>query len=154
MVGSVLEVFDAQVRRGTGQMAPERVVRKAEPGEQGWTGVVWSDLQEDSADRVIAAQLQWLASAEGTGRESEWKLYSHDRPADLAERLTAALPKTLMITEIAAVPKDTPPSAGHPLRDGDRRGRCRPSLRGRRACLRDRRYPPPLTPAGLVTGQQ
>ncbi|MET7782855.1 hypothetical protein ABZT28_45350 [Streptomyces sp. NPDC005388] len=107
-----MEVFDAQVRRGTGQMAPERVVRKAEPGEQGWTGVVWSDLQEDSADRVIAAQLQWLASPEGTGRESEWKLYSHDRPADLAERLTAALPETLMITEIAAVPKDTPPSAG------------------------------------------
>ncbi|MFF2130892.1 hypothetical protein ACFVW1_37145 [Streptomyces olivochromogenes] len=105
-------MFDAQMRRGTGQMASEWFVRKVEPGEQGWTGVAWSDLQEDSADRVIAAQLQWLASPEGTGREFEWKLYSHDRPADLAERLTAAPPETLMITEIPALPKDTPPSAG------------------------------------------
>ncbi|MCX5182949.1 hypothetical protein [Streptomyces sp. NBC_00268] len=53
-----------------------------------------------------------LASPQGTGREFEWKLYSHDRPADLAERLTAALPETLMITEIPALPEDTPPSAG------------------------------------------
>lgn len=88
MVASVVEVFDAQMRRGTGQMAPEWFVRKVEPGEQGWTGVVWSDLKEDSADRVIAAQPQWLASPEGTDREFEWKPYSHDRPADLAERLT------------------------------------------------------------------
>ncbi|MCX5182950.1 hypothetical protein [Streptomyces sp. NBC_00268] len=57
MVGSVWEVFDAQTRWGTGQMAPERIVRKVEPGEQGWTGVVWFDLHEDSADRVVAAQV-------------------------------------------------------------------------------------------------
>lgn len=88
VVASVVEVFDAQRRRGTGQMAPEWFGRKVEPGEQGWTGVVRSDLQEDSADRVIAAQPQWLASPEGTDREFEWKPYSHDRPADLAERLT------------------------------------------------------------------
>jgi GNAT superfamily N-acetyltransferase len=115
--GSVLEVFDAQMRRATGPVTPEGVVRKVEPGAQGWTGVVWSDLQEDSADRAIAAQLQWLASPEGTGREFEWKLYSHDRPADLAERLTAAgftaePPEMLMVTEIAALPKDTSPPAG------------------------------------------
>ncbi|MFG2833171.1 GNAT family N-acetyltransferase [Streptomyces sp. NPDC048434] len=113
----VLEVFDGQMRRGAGQVAPEGVVRKAEPGVQGWTGVVWSDLHEDSADRAIAVQLEWLASPEGTGREFEWKLYSHDRPADLSERLTAAgftaePPETLMVTEIAGMPKDIPLPAG------------------------------------------
>ncbi|MER5908125.1 hypothetical protein ABT150_50370 [Streptomyces mirabilis] len=53
-----------------------------------------------------------LASPEGTGREFEWKLYLHDRRADLAERLTAALPETLTIMEMPALSKDTPPSAG------------------------------------------
>ncbi|WP_267060242.1 hypothetical protein [Streptomyces mirabilis] len=129
-------MFDAQMRRGTGQMAPEWFVRKVEPGEQGWTGVVWSDLKEDSADR-----------------EFEWKPYSHDCPADLAERLTAALPETLMITEIPAMPKDTPPSAGIRFETvTDVAGV--DLLSEVDTCLRDRRYPPPRTPAGLVTGQQ
>ncbi|MER5344712.1 hypothetical protein ABT030_31195 [Streptomyces mirabilis] len=103
--------------------------------------------------RVIAARPQWLASPEGTDREFEWKPYSHDRPADLAERLTAALPETLMITEIPALPKDTPPSAGIRFETvTDVAGV--DLLSEVDTCLRDRRYPPPRTPAGLVTGQQ
>jgi GNAT superfamily N-acetyltransferase len=109
----VREAFDAQMRRGVGEVTPEGVVRLVDEGPHGWAGVVWSGLDEESADRAIAAQTRWLASAEGAGREFEWKLYSYDRPADLAERLTAAgftpePPETLMVAELAALPKDTP----------------------------------------------
>jgi ribosomal protein S18 acetylase RimI-like enzyme len=78
---------------------------------------VWSDLDEESADRVVAEQLRWLASPEGRGRELEWKLYAHDRPADLGERLRAAgfvpgEPETLMVAEVAALPTEVRPPAG------------------------------------------
>ena len=51
-------------------------------------------------DEVIAAQI-----ARSTG-SLEWKLYSHDRPADLAERLTVAglrpePVETVLVAEIA-----------------------------------------------------
>ena len=114
---SVLAKFDAQVRRGAGHATPEGVVRTVSDDRAGWTGVVWSGLDERSADRAIAAQTAWLASPEGRGREFEWKLYSHDQSADLAERLAAAgfapdPPETLMIAEVAALPRDTPPPDG------------------------------------------
>ncbi len=113
----VLSVFDAQMRRGAGKVTAEGVVRVVDEGADGWAGVVWSDLDADSADRAIAAQTRWLESPEGRGREFEWKLYSHDAPADLAERLKAAgfapePPETLMIAEVAELPTDTLPPAG------------------------------------------
>ena len=113
----VLRVFDAQMRRGAGKATAEGVVRVVDEGADGWAGVVWSDLDADSADRAIAAQTRWLESPEGRGREFEWKLYSHDAPADLAERLKAAgfapePPETLMIAEVAELPADTLPPAG------------------------------------------
>jgi GNAT superfamily N-acetyltransferase len=51
---------------------------------QGW--IIWSRLSEDTADAVIDEQLAYIKS---TGREFEWKVYSHDRPADLKDRLVA-----------------------------------------------------------------
>jgi GNAT superfamily N-acetyltransferase len=88
------------------------VVRQTGAGAQGWTGVLWSDLDEESADEAIAAQARWLASAEGKGREFEWKLYAHDRPADLGSRLKAAgfvpePPETLLVAEIAELAEAT-----------------------------------------------
>jgi len=79
--------------------------------------VVWSDLTEATADRAIAAQLAWLDAQDGADREFEWKLYSHDRPADLADRLAAAgfvpePPETLMVAEIAELPLDIPAPDG------------------------------------------
>jgi GNAT superfamily N-acetyltransferase len=113
-IGQVRETFDAQMRRGAGELAPEGVVRVVEGGPEGWAAVVWSGFAEgegDAADRAIAAQREWLASPEGDGREFEWKLYSYDRPADLGARLAAAgftaePPETLMVAEVAALPKD------------------------------------------------
>jgi hypothetical protein len=47
-------------------------------------GVIYSSLCEESADRVIA---QEIAHHRGLGAEFEWKLYAHDRPGDLLDRL-------------------------------------------------------------------
>nr|WP_037916850.1 GNAT family N-acetyltransferase [Actinacidiphila yeochonensis] len=105
--------FDAQVRRGAGVAGPDGVVRQSGEGEADWTAVVWSDFPEGeeggaAADAAIAAQLAWLASPAGRGRELEWKLYSYDRPADLGARLAAAgfaaePPETVLVAEAAEV---------------------------------------------------
>jgi len=91
---AVLAAFNEQVRQstaadGTGAAfeADEYVVRRlAQPG-RGGSGVFWSALDASVADAVIAAQ---IALFTGRGEEFEWKLYSYDEPADLAERLLAA----------------------------------------------------------------
>ncbi|WP_335978178.1 MULTISPECIES: GNAT family N-acetyltransferase [Streptomycetaceae] len=117
----VRETFDAQVRRGAGVVTPEGVVRLVEgEGAAGWAGVVWSGFAAHDgarADAAIAAERAWLGSAEGAGREYEWKLYSYDLPADLPQRLTAAgftaePPETLMVAEVAELAQDTPVPEG------------------------------------------
>ena len=50
--------------------------------------MLWSDLDEATADAEIAAQVAFFRER-GIGG-FEWKLYDHDRPADLGERLRAA----------------------------------------------------------------
>ncbi|MEW9550200.1 GNAT family N-acetyltransferase [Nonomuraea sp. NPDC050783] len=84
-----------------------RVVRQSGP-EPCWNGVLWSDLDERTADEAIAEQIRHFGAL---GRRFEWKLYGHDRPADLDRRLlaagfTAEPAETLMIaeTERIAVP--------------------------------------------------
>ncbi|BCY08423.1 hypothetical protein L3i22_035110 [Actinoplanes sp. L3-i22] len=73
-----------------------------------WNAVLWSDLDEDTADAVIAEQARYFG---GLGVEVEWKLYSHDRPADLGERLVKAgfvpdEPETLMVAQISELDLD------------------------------------------------
>ncbi|GAB3591535.1 GNAT family N-acetyltransferase [Angustibacter peucedani] len=87
---AVLAAFDAQIRRrlepdepGMRVEADEHVVRVMT--DDGWNGVVWSDLDEASADAVVAAEVARFA-----GTDWEWKHYSYDRPADLPQRLVAA----------------------------------------------------------------
>jgi GNAT superfamily N-acetyltransferase len=74
-----------------------------------WAAVLWSDLDDTTADAAVAAQVAWLSGPEG--REMEWKLYGHDRPADLGDRLLRAgfVPEpreTLMVAEVAELPQD------------------------------------------------
>jgi GNAT superfamily N-acetyltransferase len=91
---TVLSEFDAQVRRGlhpddsgaVGEWAGP-VVRWSAAGGEGWSGIVWSDVQEGTADEVIAEQVAYFA---GRGEQFEWKLYSYDRPPDLGQRLARA----------------------------------------------------------------
>ncbi|MEU7599538.1 GNAT family N-acetyltransferase [Streptomyces sp. NPDC040724] len=112
--------YDAEVREGaqadSAQARVERagrVVRRSVPGP-GWNGVLWSDLDEENADAEIAAQVAFFA---GRGcPEFEWKLYGHDGPADLGERLRAAgfvpePPETLLVgraAELARLPVEPP----------------------------------------------
>ncbi len=112
--------YDREVRRDAPPDAAaarvERVgavVRQTVAGT-GWNGVLWSDLDEATADAEIAAQ---VAHYERQGAaDFEWKLYGHDRPADLGERLRAAgfVPEpaeTVLVgrvDELAALPVEPP----------------------------------------------
>ncbi|MCD0486206.1 GNAT family N-acetyltransferase [Streptacidiphilus sp. ASG 303] len=110
----VLALFDRQVRRGARPDGPgarvERdgaVVRQV-GAEHGWNGVVWSDLDEGTADAAIAAQVRCFSAL---GREFEWKLYARDRPGDLGARLRAAgftpePEETVMVARVRDLPAD------------------------------------------------
>ncbi|UBU08884.1 GNAT family N-acetyltransferase [Nonomuraea gerenzanensis] len=109
----VLAVFDRELRREAAADGPgtevERdgdVVRQVGP-EDGWNGVLWSGLRSGAdADAAIAAQVRHFGAL---GRPFEWKVYGHDRPADLGGRLLAAgfeaePEETLMVARAADVP--------------------------------------------------
>lgn len=111
----ILALFDRELRRDYPGDAPgdvvERdgdVVRQISGDSGGWSGVIWSDLDADSADAAIATQVRYFSDA---GRSFEWKLYSHDHPDDLGERLARAgfvpeEPETLMIGDVDALPQE------------------------------------------------
>lgn len=116
----ILALYDRDVRAGARPDGPgarvERVgqvVRQVSDGH-GWDGVVWSGLDAAGADAAIAAQ---VAHYTGLGHPFEWKLYGHDRPADLGSRLRAAgftpePEETLMLAEAAALDLDAPEPEG------------------------------------------
>ncbi|MEU3463823.1 GNAT family N-acetyltransferase [Streptomyces sp. NPDC006733] len=120
---AVLTQFDQQMRRDAQPDEPsariERVgdvVRHVGAGNDDWNGVIWSDLQEDTADEAIAEQVRYFTSL---GREFEWKLYAHDRPGDLGDRLraagfTAEPAETLMVARVDELSTDvTLPESVH-----------------------------------------
>lgn len=115
-VPAALAAFDEQLRRhpvagpGTRVECTARVTRMV-GANAGWTAVIWSDLSDTDADAVIAAEVGRAAGP------LEWKLYSHDSPADLPERLQAAglqpePAETLMIAEIADLELPVPARGG------------------------------------------
>ncbi|MFB8774312.1 GNAT family N-acetyltransferase [Streptomyces broussonetiae] len=118
---AVLARYDREMREGARPDGPgarvERsagVVRQVAPAH-GWNGVLWSGLDADTdVDAVIAEQIARYAAL---GRGFEWKLYGHDRPAGLGERLRAAgfVPEgeeTLLVAETAAITPDAGPPLG------------------------------------------
>ena len=65
---TVLSEYDAQVRRGLHSDGSGAVGERAGPvvrwrmaGGEGWSGVVWSDLDSGTADAVIADQVRFFA---------------------------------------------------------------------------------------------
>jgi predicted small metal-binding protein/GNAT superfamily N-acetyltransferase len=114
----LLATFDEQVRRRPtwdGVEHADRVIRIDHPS---WKGVLWSDLDESTADAAIAQAIERFA---GLGKW-EWKHYSYDKPADLPDRLRAAgfvaePTETLLIAEIATLPRSSPLPDGVELRD-------------------------------------
>ncbi|MDF3141726.1 GNAT family N-acetyltransferase, partial [Streptomyces sp. T21Q-yed] len=116
----VLALFDRDMREGARPDGPDALVERVGgvvrqvSSALGWNGVVWSDLDEAGADAAIAAQ---IAHFRGLGREFEWKLYGHDLPVDLGQRLrdagfTAEPEETLMIGEVADLNLDAEPPEG------------------------------------------
>ena len=87
------------------------VIRCVSADPDGWSGVEWSDVDETTADDVIAEQIRFFTEAR---RDFEWKYYAYDRPADLPARLLKAglVPgeeEALMVADVAEVPDvDTP----------------------------------------------
>ncbi|MCB0046042.1 MAG: GNAT family N-acetyltransferase [Caldilineaceae bacterium] len=96
----LLALFDREERRGaiwpdtTREVLP-RVVRHifndGDPNDghnDGGSGrrgiIVYSDLDEANADQEIAGQIAYFR---GRNMPFEWKLYSHDAPSDLRQRL-------------------------------------------------------------------
>ncbi|WP_234539786.1 GNAT family N-acetyltransferase [Streptomyces shenzhenensis] len=117
---TVLALYDRDMREGALPDGPGARVERAGAvvrqvaGAEGWNGVVWSGLDEATADRAIAEQTAFFAAH---GREFEWKLYGHDLPSDLGDRLTAAgfVPEpeeTLMVAETARLSLDAGPPDG------------------------------------------
>lgn len=142
-VDDVLAAYDAQLRRSTSGLPPgwraelldrpAPVLRLTSPEGTGWgDGVVWSDLDESSADAAIGAAVEYFA---GLGRSFEWKHHGYDRPGDLPDRLRAAgfepePQETLVVAEashLEEVLADAPAPEGVTLR------RLREDDRGRTA---------------------
>ncbi|WP_328456041.1 GNAT family N-acetyltransferase [Streptomyces sp. NBC_00386] len=117
---AVLALFDRDMREGARPDAPgarvERVgkVVRLVGADKGWNGVVWSDLDATGADAAIAEQVRFFSSL---GGDFEWKLYGHDRPEDLGQRLraagfTAQPEETLMVAELSDLALDGEPPEG------------------------------------------
>lgn len=126
----LLALFDARMRAAAEPDEPGAriehaggVVRHVGAGPRDWHGVLYSELDAATADAAVAAQIAYFGALHGPGSEFEWKAYSHDRPADLGARLTAAgfeadEPETLFVAEITRLSEGLPdqPPAGVTLR--------------------------------------
>jgi GNAT superfamily N-acetyltransferase len=104
-ITEVRALFDRQIRGAHGEPSSSGIVRQT---DDEWSGVLWSDLDETTADAAIAEQVRYFS---GLGRAFEWKHYSHDQPADLSERLLKARfvpedPEALMVAEVAKLPTE------------------------------------------------
>ncbi|MFJ4707729.1 GNAT family N-acetyltransferase [Streptomyces anulatus] len=117
------DLYDRELREHARPDGPGVRVERAGPvvrqvgGPDDWNGIVWSDpeLDAEGADTAIRAQIEHY-TALGHG-EFEWKLYSHDRPADLGHRLRAAgfapePPETLLVAPVETL--TSLPGAGLP----------------------------------------
>ncbi len=115
---AALAAFTEQVRRNAAADDPgarveryDRVVRVVNP--DGWSGVVWSDLDAACADAAIGGEVALAAGLP----HWEWKYYGYDRPADLPLRLAAAglvaePAEALLVAEITDLALDCTPPRG------------------------------------------
>ncbi|MFJ9691168.1 GNAT family N-acetyltransferase [Kitasatospora sp. NPDC101183] len=111
---TVLALFDRQLRRearpdsDSTRIEQDGAVIRQLGLAHDWNGVVWSDLDEATADAAIAAQIDRFTAL---GLDFEWKTYAHDAPADLGERLlaagfTAEDEQAVMVADVHELPTD------------------------------------------------
>lgn len=110
----ILALFDREMRQdpvpdpGSRVERGDSVVRVV--GEDNY--VLWSDLTEENATRVVAEQVDFFRRA---GTAFEWKTFGYDRPADLEGILAGAGfvpgdPETLVAFDLQdAAPADPSP---------------------------------------------
>lgn len=93
---ALLGAFEAQLRVHVPDQLPDfvriewdgPVIRTVGLGNSGWVEYAdVSGLASDELDELIARQIEVFAAR---SEPFEWKLYGHDRPADLPDRLRAA----------------------------------------------------------------
>lgn len=85
----------------------------------GMSFVLYSQLDETNADAAIREQVEYFSAHQ---QPLQWKVYSHDRPADLPERLVAhgfefEPPEAVMILDLA----EAPPTLLQPIQKDIRR---------------------------------
>jgi len=119
---ALLAAYEDQIRRrpetagGSSVVERDAGIVRVMTADDGWIGVTFSDLQPDTADDVIAAQVRRFAELDPLA-EWEWKHYSHDHPVDLPKRLRRAglIPgpsEALLVARIADLDLDVRPPAG------------------------------------------
>ena len=118
----ILELFDRDQRREVTHPAMRReavggVVRQINEAGRSST-IIYSDLDPGGLDDAVQAQIAYFSRI---GHELEWKVYTHDRPADLRERLaaygfTAGDPEALMVLDLEALPDKLHRRLRHPIR--------------------------------------
>jgi hypothetical protein len=99
----IRELFNEQVRRGTLTdglsvvSETPQYIRWAARGEVGWSEIAWTDLDETSADHVIAEQIEHFSQL---GQGFVWRIYEGDLPIDLSTRLEVAAFKHIGTSEL------------------------------------------------------
>lgn len=87
----ILALFDEDQRKhvefpGLRREIADHVIRHVDLSDTPQGLITFSDLNEESADRVIREQMDYFSRL---GQGFEWKLYDYDRPANLRDRLRA-----------------------------------------------------------------
>jgi hypothetical protein len=87
----ILALFDQDQRKdveypGMHREVTPSVVRHIHTSEKGEGMVIFSHLDKANVEDVILEQVRHFSSL---GQDFEWKVYDHDRPSDLKERLRA-----------------------------------------------------------------
>ncbi|HEV2360285.1 MAG TPA: hypothetical protein VGS21_01145, partial [Acidimicrobiales bacterium] len=123
-----LRNFDETMRRSPAMSGPgTQVVRDDRwtlvlgEGSDAWSAVVWSGLDEATADDAIAEVIARLGGLDSLPADFEWKYYAHDLPADLPARLEAAglrpdEEEAVVVAEISAVAGAIDPVPGIEVR--------------------------------------
>jgi len=106
----LLKIYDREQRigvefPGVPREISERIVRHF-IGDERFGFISYSALDEETADAEIEAQIAYFDALEA---EFEWKVYDHDRPSDLRQRLAARgfmiqEPEALMVLDLENAP--------------------------------------------------
>jgi GNAT superfamily N-acetyltransferase len=120
----LLELYDREERQDASfynsvrEETPHVVRFRPKPGMKGGCWILYSRLTPENADQVIEEQ---VADFERLGLEFEWKLYDHDQPPDLRERLVAhgfaiEEAEALMFLDLAQIPEGLLQPVTHDIR--------------------------------------